>query len=35
MIKIILQNHSIINYHLNYFKIIILKINKIIIYDEL
>jgi len=28
---IILYYHSIINYHLNYFKIIILKVNKFII----
>ena len=35
MYKIILHYYSIINYHLSYFKIIILKINKLIIHNEL
>ena len=33
--KIILYEHLIINHHLNYFNMIILKINKFIIYSEL
>jgi len=35
MYKIILHRHSIINYCLNYFKIIILKVNKLTIHDGL
>ena len=33
--KTVLHDHLIINHHLNYFKIIILKANKLIIDDEL
>ena len=33
--KTILYCHSITNHHLNYFKIIILKVNKLTIHDRL